>query len=68
MKKVIILVALVAMVAGMSSCKKNCVCTERNSGVKSEIAESEMGGLSCKDFESILRQESVGEGLDWSCK
>lgn len=68
MKKVIILVALVAMVAGMSSCKKNCVCTERNTGVKTEVAESDMGGLSCNDFESILRQEAIGTGQDWSCK
>ena len=68
MKKTIILVALVAMVAGMSSCKKSCVCTERNTGLKTEFSESDLSGVSCKDFESILRQEARGTDQDWSCK
>lgn len=70
MKKVLLIVA-VACIAGMSvSCKKECTCSEKQSGVTQKIP-TDSQYRTCKDIENLLQDISPTSKyikLEWSCK
>lgn len=70
MKKVLLIVA-VACIAGMSvSCKKECTCTEKQSGV-TQKTQTDSQYRTCKDIENLLQTSSPTSKyikLEWSCK
>ena len=71
MKKVLLIVA-VACIAGMSvSCKKECTCTEKQTGV-TQKTPTDSQYRTCKDVENLLQNTSSGVSkyvkIEWSCK
>lgn len=70
MKKVLLIVA-VACIAGMSvSCKKECTCSEKQSGVTQKMP-TDSQYRTCKDIENLLQDSSPTTKyikLEWSCK
>ena len=56
MKKLILAVACVAFVASMTSCKKDCTCTDKTGTIPAQVHE----GLSKDDCEKL---NTAGAGI-----
>lgn len=67
MKKVILAVAVIAMVAGFASCKKTskCVCTYEYAGVTVTTDAAEYNVKSCDKIESL---DGIDSSIKFTCE
>ena len=74
MKKIVLAVALVAMVGCFASCKKTCTCTTFVGGIASTTNEVELSELQennsnikkCSDANTVVEVAGVKAGME--CK
>lgn len=58
MKKIFLAFAVIAMVAGLSSCNKKCECKSYAGGVVGATEEIEVeSGKKCKDYTTIIIED-----------
>lgn len=63
MKKIVLAIAVIAMVACFSSCKKTCKCVTKTNGV--ETATTTVESKNCADEESTT--EMMGQKIEIKC-
>lgn len=66
MKKVLVVVAAIAMVSAFTSCKKTCTCTESFTGVSQKI-ETNQAYPTCADIEALFEIAEYDD-QEWHCK
>ena len=67
MKKVLVVVAAIAMVSAFTSCKKTCTCTESVTGVSQKM-ETNNAYPTCQAIEDLFEVAEIGTEQDWHCK
>lgn len=65
MKKVILILALVAFVASLTSCKKVCTCTTYTPGFPNVVDENvEIDDGECTDMNTFVGEGSEKKGME----
>ena len=67
MRKIIVVLSAVAIVAAFSSCKKDCVCTAKKDTISYTDTYKELTKKECKDKEKYIKDQ-VTEDVTVSCK
>ena len=73
MKKFLCLLLVCSIFVAFTSCKKNCTCKEKVTGISQEFPKDEMGGFTCKEIEQQLNlalKEEGGNvlGMKFTCR
>ena len=69
MKKVLVACAAIALIAGFTSCNKNCKCKTYAAGVVVKEYEQEIDeGMKCCDYTEIFTDEDGGLKTGVECK
>ena len=66
MKKVLFFAAVLVACCTLSSCKKTCTCTEKHTGVVSQIP-TDSQYPTCKDVQDLFKTTSAGLNQSWTC-
>lgn len=67
MKKVLFFAAVVVACCTLSSCKKSCTCTEKNTGY-SQVIETDSQYKTCQDIQDLFKTTAKGLDQSWTCK
>jgi hypothetical protein len=70
MKKLVAVLAIVAVGFGFTSCKKECTCKEKNTGLETPTIKLEDTDYkSCKEMQKAANDEAKEQGVDasWTC-